>query len=46
MLVDKLDNIDIGERLVFDKVLLVGSKTATFIGRPYVMGATVSNTRA
>ena len=42
MLVDKLDDIDIGERVVFDKVLLVGSKVATFVGRPYVLGAHVS----
>lgn len=42
MLVDKIDDIDIGEKIIFDKVLLVGSKLATFIGRPYLSGATVS----
>lgn len=44
MLVDKIDDVDIGERVEFDKVLLVGSKVATFVGRPYVAGAKVSAT--
>mmetsp|Transcript_17011 Transcript_17011/g.28377 ORF Transcript_17011/g.28377 Transcript_17011/m.28377 type:complete len:164 (+) Transcript_17011:41-532(+) len=42
MLVDKIEDIDIGEKIIFDKVLLVGSKLATYIGRPYLSGATVS----
>ena len=41
MLVDKIDDVDIGERITFDKVLLVGSKVATVVGRPYLTGAKV-----
>mmetsp|Transcript_16072 Transcript_16072/g.35607 ORF Transcript_16072/g.35607 Transcript_16072/m.35607 type:complete len:191 (-) Transcript_16072:105-677(-) len=38
---DKMDHIDIGTIISLDKVLLVGSKSATLLGRPLVPGATV-----
>lgn len=34
--------VQVGEILTFDKVLLVGTKGLTMIGRPYVAGATVT----
>lgn len=40
--VEKLD-VEAGEKVVFDKVLLVGD-TTTKIGAPYVEGATVEAT--
>ena len=40
--VEKLD-VEAGEKVVFDKVLLVGDKT-TKLGAPYVEGATVEAT--
>lgn len=38
---DKMDGYDIGQTITLDKVLLVGSKTATLVGKPLVSGATV-----
>ena len=40
--VEKLD-VEVGEKVVFDKVLFVGDKTAK-LGAPYVEGATVEAT--
>ena len=40
--VEKLD-VEAGEKVVFDKVLLIGDKT-TKLGAPYVEGATVDAT--
>ena len=39
IIVDDIQNIDIGQKIVNDKVLMVGSENTTVIGRPYVKGA-------
>lgn len=38
---DKIDNVDIGQRLDLDQVLLLGSRKSTIVGRPTVNGAAV-----
>ena len=40
-MVDKVEGIDIGETIELDKVLLVGSKDKTHVGRPFVPTARV-----
>lgn len=39
---DNMEGYDIGQIVNLDKVLLVGSKTATLVGKPLVSGANVS----
>lgn len=41
MVADKIEGIDIGQILEAEKVLLVGSRSATLVGSPTVPGATV-----
>lgn len=41
IIADRMEDIDIGQTISFDKVLLVGSKMATVIGQPFVGGAQV-----
>ncbi len=38
---DNMEGYDIGQIVNLDKVLLVGSKTATLVGKPLVSGANV-----
>ena len=38
---DNMDGYDIGQIVNLDKVLLVGSKSATLVGKPLVNGANV-----
>lgn len=38
---DKIKDVDIGDRIVLDKVLLVGSKRSTTVGRPLIPNAQV-----
>lgn len=40
IVVDRMDG-DIGDRIVLDKVMLVGSRAETHIGHPYVANAKV-----
>lgn len=37
----KMNDIDIGQTIELDKVLLIGSRSNTIIGRPYIKEATV-----
>jgi len=39
---EKLSGVDINDRITLSRVLLVGSRTKTTIGRPYIPNATVS----
>eukprot|EP01036_Dinobryon_divergens_P023287 gene23287-31615_t len=39
---DKIEGIDIGDDIHVDEVLLVGSLSATLVGRPFVEGAKVT----
>ncbi|GAM26162.1 hypothetical protein SAMD00019534_093370, partial [Acytostelium subglobosum LB1] len=41
IMADRLPNIDVGEHIVLDKVLMVGTKETTMIGTPLVEGAKV-----
>jgi ribosomal protein L21 len=43
VMIDKID-VAPGKRIVFDRVLLIGSLAETLIGRPNVVGATVHAT--
>ena len=43
VMVDHLD-VEVGDRLSFDKVLLVGARDFTVLGKPYVADATVEAT--
>jgi len=38
---DKIEGVDIGQKLNLDQVLLLGSRKATVVGRPTINGATV-----
>lgn len=38
---DKIEGIDIGEKLNLDQVLLLGSRKSTVVGRPTIDGAVV-----
>mmetsp|Transcript_18296 Transcript_18296/g.19060 ORF Transcript_18296/g.19060 Transcript_18296/m.19060 type:complete len:169 (+) Transcript_18296:31-537(+) len=42
IIVDKISDKDIGEKIDFEKVLLVGSKYSTYVGRPLVPDVKVS----
>lgn len=42
---DNMEGYDIGQIVNLDKVLLVGSKTATLVGKPLVSGANVRPSR-
>ena len=42
---DNMEGYDIGQIVNLDKVLLVGSKTATLVGKPLVSGANVRTFR-
>jgi large subunit ribosomal protein L21 len=41
IMADLIPNVDIGDKVDLDKVLLVGTKKATAVGRPYVQEAKV-----
>jgi ribosomal protein L21 len=41
LMVDLLKSVDINERVIFDRVMLLGSREQTTIGRPLVKGAAV-----
>lgn len=41
IIADKISGVDIGDIINLDKVLLIGSKKSTIIGRPYVTAARV-----
>ena len=41
IVVDKMSGVDIGDQIVLDEVLLVGSKKTTLVGRPLVTGSKV-----
>mmetsp|Transcript_22428 Transcript_22428/g.32709 ORF Transcript_22428/g.32709 Transcript_22428/m.32709 type:complete len:177 (+) Transcript_22428:84-614(+) len=41
IIVNKIEDFDIGQPIELDKVLLVGSAASTYIGRPYITGAKV-----
>ena len=38
---DHIEGVDIGQQITYDAVLLVGSRKATVVGRPYVPAAKV-----
>jgi large subunit ribosomal protein L21 len=44
LIADKMEDIDIESKITFSKVMLVGSRKATLIGRPYVEGVEVIGT--
>ncbi|GLC41983.1 hypothetical protein PLESTB_001055300 [Pleodorina starrii] len=39
--VNQLDGVDVNDVLALDRVMLLGSRSETIVGRPYVPGATV-----
>eukprot|EP00890_Picochlorum_soloecismus_P003006 jgi/Picsp_1/3706/NSC_06542-R1_50s ribosomal protein l21 len=39
---EKLSGVDINDRIILNRVLLVGSQSKTVVGRPYIPNATVS----
>ena len=41
MVADKIENVDIGQLIDAEKVLLVGSRSTTLVGAPVVAGAKV-----
>jgi large subunit ribosomal protein L21 len=41
IVVDKMDGVDIGDQIDIKDVLLVGSKKATMVGHPFVVGSKV-----
>ena len=40
---EKIAEYDVNESVVFDKVLMIGTKDYTSVGRPYVLKAKVKN---
>lgn len=38
---DHIESCDIGQQIPIEKVLLIGTKESTFVGRPYISGARV-----
>ena len=38
---DHIESYDIGQKIPIDKVLMIGTKETTFVGRPYITGAKV-----
>lgn len=38
---DRMEGVDIGQIIELNKVLLIGKKDVTYLGRPYVIGAKV-----
>lgn len=44
IIADKMEDIDIESKITFSKVMLVGSRKATLVGRPYVEGVEVIGT--
>jgi len=42
IMVDRLSNVDVGDKLAFDQVLLIGARDFTILGKPFVPTATVT----